>query len=716
MSSDIQSKRPLRIALAGNPNSGKTTLFNALTGAHHKVGNYPGVTVEKREGTKTRNGRQYHFIDLPGIYSLTAYSIDEVVARDFLLDEKPDIIVDVLDSTNLERNLYLCLQFQELGIPVVGALNMTDEAEAKGIKIDDKHLSKMLGIPMVKTIGPKGIGTDDLFACIDQTADGGFTSDRYVQYGDDIESRLVVIQHMIEADEDFSKKYPARWMAVKLLEKDSNAYDRLKIHQDAAKIEAAAKDAVKWIEMHFAKDAEIIITEQRYGYIRGAIKESVQLIKKPDFSLTESIDRVIMNRFLSLPIFIFVLWGVFQLTFLLGEYPMGWLESFFGFLGDAVSSALPEGIFQSLIVDGIIGGVGGVFSFVPNIVILFFLLSILEDVGYMSRAAFATDKLLHAFGLHGQSIFPMMLGFGCSVPAIMAARTLKSPRDRIITILVIPFMSCGAKLPVHVLLAAAFFPHNAANMVMLIYAIGVVLSLLAAFIFKKTVLKGDPTPFVMELPPYRAPTLRGILWHVWEKTWQYVKKAGTIILASAILVWFITYFPAHEASDEEVDALRTSIVAEYPGEDEEVIDAHVETALSEASLVNSYAGRFGRFIEPVFKPLGFNWKIAIASVTGFAAKEVVVSTLGILYKVGTEETEESESLREAISHDPDMSPLVAFVLMVFTLVIPPCFAALATIKAEIGWKWLGFETAFLLVLGWVLCFLIYQIGSLGGLA
>lgn len=715
MSSDNTDKRPLRIALAGNPNSGKTTLFNTLTGAHHKVGNYPGVTVEKREGSKTRKGRVYHFIDLPGIYSLTAYSIDEVVARDFILDEHPDIIVDVLDSTNIERNLYLCLQFQELGIPVVGALNMSDEAEAKGIKIDNERLSKMLGIPMVKTVGPKGIGTDELFDCLDKVADEGFDRDRAVNYGDDIEARLASIQQMIEADKNFSKKYPARWLAVKLLEKDSNAYERLREHPDAAKIETAAKDAVKWIEMHFAKDSEIIITEQRYGYIRGAVKESVQLVKKPDFSITEAIDKVIMNRFLALPIFIFVLWSVFQLTFLLSEYPMGWLESFFTFLGDGLSNVVPEGLLRSLLVDGIIGGVGGVFSFVPNIVILFFLLSILEDVGYMSRAAFATDKLLHSFGLHGQSIFPMMLGFGCSVPAIMASRTLKSRRDRIITILVTPFMSCGAKLPVHILLAGALFPRNAANMVMLIYAIGVCLALLSAFVFKHTVLKGDPTPFVMELPPYRAPTLRGVLWHVWEKTWQYIKKAGTIILASAILIWFITYFPSYEPSDEQVDALRTSFIAQNPDEDEEAVDAYIETAVSEASLEHSYAGRFGKFIEPVFRPLGFDWKIAVASVTGFAAKEVVVSTMGILYKVGTEETEESESLREAIQHDPNMSPLVGFVLMVFTLIIPPCFAALATIKAEIGWKWLGFEILFLLTFGWVLCFLIYQIGSLGGL-
>jgi ferrous iron transport protein B len=688
--------RILRIALAGNPNSGKTTLFNALTGAHHKVGNYPGVTVEKREGSRVRGERRYHFIDLPGIYSLTAYSIDEVVARDFILEEKPDIIVDVLDSTNLERNLYLCLQFQELGIPVIGALNMSDEAEAKGIYIDDKNLSATLGIPLVKTVGPRGMGAEALLDRIDEAAAGVYSFDRMVSYGDEIEPLLGALQGAIAAGAGFASAYPPRWMAVKLLEKDANAFKRLESHPHRVAIEGRARESISWIEKHFGKDAEIIITEQRYGYIRGAVQESVRRVKTPDFSVTEAVDKLIMNRFLALPIFALVLWGVFQLTFILGEYPMEWLEAFFGFLSSGLQSLLPPGLIRSLIVDGIIGGVGGVLSFVPLIVILFFLLSLLEDVGYMSRAAFATDKLLHTFGLHGQSIFPMMLGFGCSVPAIMAARTLKSSRDRIITILITPLISCGAKLPVHVLLAAAFFPDHAANVVMLIYVAGVALSLCSALVLKRTVLRGAPTPFVMELPPYRAPTLRGLLWHVWEKTWQYVKKAGTIILASAILIWALTSFPAYEASGGEREVLRG-------------ID------LEEAALEQSYAGRLGKFIAPAFKPLGFDWKIAAASVTGFAAKEVIVSTLGILYRVGTEEDAESEDLRDAIRRDPHMKPLTAFVLMLFTLIIPPCFAALATIRAEIGGKWLGFELVFLLSLGWLLCRIVYQLGTLGGL-
>lgn len=711
-----KSPREIKIALAGNPNCGKTTLFNAITGAHHKVGNYPGVTVEKREGLRTRGDTRYRLIDLPGIYSLTAYSMDEVVARDFLLDEKPDLIIDVLDSTNLERNLYLCLQFQELGIPVVGALNMMDEAQEKGIQVDSEALSAVLGLPMVKTVASKGVGVEELLDQVDLLMNGEDSSPlRSVDYGTEIESLLEPLVQMVSSDASFASRFPARWVAVKLLEKDSNARERLALHSDRPALLEKADEAIIWIEKHYGRDAEIVISEQRYGYIHGATKETVKVKPKTNFSVTESIDKVIMNRFLALPLFVAVLWAVFQITFFLGEYPMAWLENLFASMSDGLNAVMPDGLLRSLLVDGIIGGVGGVFSFVPLIVILFFLLSILEDVGYMSRAAFACDKVLHSFGLHGQSVFPLMLGFGCSVPAIMAARTLKSPRDRIVTVLVVPFMSCGAKLPVHVLLAATFFPSNAANMVMIIYAIGVVLALGSAFLLKKTVLRGAPTPFVMELPPYRAPTLRGVLWHVWEKTWQYAKKAGTIILAAAILIWAIISFPSYEADEVSLEAWTNEFVSRNPAADAEELGAFLETSSAEAALEQSLAGRMGRFIEPFFRPLGFDWKIAVASVTGFAAKEVVVSTMGVLYRVGMEEDEESESLRDALKSDPIFNPLVAFVLMLFTLIIPPCFAALGAIRAELGWKWMGFAIGFMLVLGWVLSFAVFQIGSLAGI-
>lgn len=709
----INGKKIVKVALAGNPNAGKTTLFNALTGAHHKVGNYPGVTVEKREGILVRGETEFHFTDLPGIYSLTAYSIDEVVTRDFILDEAPDVIIDVLDSTNLERNLYLCLQFQELGIPVVGALNMSDEAKAKGIDIDSRLLGDVLGVPMAKTVGPKGGGIDELLDLVVLVAGSSHPAqEKSIRYGVEIEDRLAPIEAFIRQDAAFITRLPVRWLAVKLLEKDQNAADRLQGHCRASEISVLVASSIAWIEKHYAKNSEIVISEQRYGYIRGSIKEAVTIVKRPSFSLTEKIDSVIMNRFLAFPVFVFVLFGVFKITFTLGEYPMGWFESFFGWLSMVARAVMPEGLARSLIVDGIIGGVGGVFSFVPLIVILFFLLSILEDVGYMSRAAFATDKILHSFGLHGQSVFPMMLGFGCSVPAIMAARTLKSRRDRIVTILVIPFMSCGAKLPVHVLFSAAFFPERSAEMVMLVYAVGVLLSLVSAWVLRRTVLRGDATPFVMELPPYRAPTLSGVLWHVWEKTWHYIKKSGTVILFASVLIWTVTTFPAYSPGAHEIELLSASFREEHPAASEEELSAWLEVAGAQLSMTNSAAGRIGTFIEPLFRPLGFDWKIGVATITGFAAKEVVVSTLGILYRVGTEEGEESESLRAALQKESGFTPIVALAFMLFILVIPPCFAALATIRAELGWKWLGFGFAFMLLVGWILAFSVYQVGTL----
>lgn len=698
------TRRRITVALAGNPNSGKTTLFNALTGARHKVGNYPGVTVERREGKRVRGETEYRFVDLPGIYSLTAYSIDEVVARDFLLDEKPDLIVDVLDSSNLDRHLYLCLQFQELGLPVIGALNMSDEAEAKGIHIDEKSLAEVLGIPMVKTVGSKSRGIDALLDTVDLMASSNQEISKSIRYGDELESLLEPLEASIRGHQAFSGRFPARWLAVKLLEKDAHAIAILGEHPEGELIAASARKAVAWIERHYAKDAEIVVSEWRYGYVRGAVDETVTTAPRPGFSVTQAVDRVIMNRFLSLPLFLAVLWSVFQLTFSLGAFPMALLETGFSSLADILNATMAEGPLRSLLVDGIISGVGGVFSFVPLIVILFFLLSLLEDLGYMSRAAFATDKLLHSFGLHGQSVFPMMLGFGCSVPAIMAARTLKSPRDRIITVLVIPFMSCGAKLPVHVLLAAAFFPRNAASVVMIIYLIGVLLALGSAWLLSHTILRGNTTPFVMELPPYRAPTLRGLLWHVGEKTWQYVKKAGTVILASSVIIWAATVFPVYKPADLAADLASAGV---EPGAGDR----------QQARLVleNSYAGRLGKALEPLFRPMGFDWRVAIATITGFAAKETVVSTLGVLYSTGDGEETEGESLRSALRADPGFSPLVAFALMLFILVIPPCFAALATIRAELGGTWLAFAIFYMLGVGWILATTVYQGGMLLGL-
>jgi ferrous iron transport protein B len=703
--------RPVRVALAGNPNSGKTTIFNALTGSHHKVGNYPGVTVEKREGSTVHEGREFLLFDLPGIYSLTAYSIDEVVARDFLLEERPDVVVDVMDSTNLERHMYLGLQLQELGVPVVGVLNMSDEAEAIGVHVDDKALAGILGIPLVRTVGTHGRGTRELLEAISAVADrlrgtGGAENERRIQYGTEVEAWLAKLESVVAGDAAFAARFPSRWMATKLLEKDANALERLASHARRDAVIALSREAISWVEKHFGRDAEIVVSEQRYAYIRGAVAETVRSEARSGRRTTEAVDRLLMHRWLGLPVFLAILWGIFQLTFTLGSYPQGWLQSLFDWLGGAATTVIPDGLFRLLIVNGIIGGVGSVFSFVPLIVILFFCLAILEDLGYMSRAAFLTDRLLHTFGLHGQSFLPLMLGFGCSVPAILGARTLKSRRDRIATIMVIPFMSCSAKLPVHVLLAAAFFPRNAAAMVMLVYAVGVSLALMSAVVLRKTVLRGDPTPFVMELPPYRVPTLRGVGWHVWEKTSQYVRKMGTVILAMAVLVWVITTFPLLPADASRDSSIAAAYTAAHPQATTAEVNDWVTTTVAEQGLANSIAGRIGQFVQPVMAPLGFRWKATVATVTGLAAKEVVVSTLGILYHGGG-------SLKDSLPASGDFTALIALVLMLTTLAFPPCVATLATVKAELGWRWLGLLFASLLAVGWVLGAVVYRLGLLG---
>jgi len=674
---------PLTIALAGNPNAGKTSIFNALTGAHHKVGNYPGVTVEKREGTIEFEGRTIHIVDLPGIYSLTAYSLDEVVARDFLLNEKPDVVIDVLDSTNLERNLYLLLQLIELNLPVVAALNMTDEAEQKGILINDSLLSKTLGVPMIPTVGSRGEGVQELLTAAIAVYEA-HTVPHMPNYGEDIEAHISTLTILFEKDPAFASQYSSRWMAIKLTEKDADALQRISGHAYEVQLRAALEQTWHWILLHYHKDPEILMSEQRYGYIHGAVAEAIHRKRPQGIPLTEQIDNVVMHPFISVPLFFFVIWAIFEITFALGNYPMTWLEALFAWLADIVQRSAFAPPVRDFLVHGIIHGVGGVPSFTPLIVILFFCISFLEDTGYIARAAFLTDQFLHAIGLHGQSFMPLMLGFGCSVPAIMATRTLKSPKERIATILAIPFISCGGKLPVYVLLAGTFFPNHAATVVMLIYAAGVVVSILSTYFLRRTVLKGQSTPFVMELPPYRMPTLKGVLWHVWEKTWSYVKKAGTVILAMSVLMWIITSYPKMNGSEQY-------------------------------QLEHSIAGQIGKIIEPVIAPIGFSWKMGVALLPGLSAKELVVSTLGVLYGSSDEGEEVNASLREALRNAPDWSPRIALAMLIFILVMPPCFSSLATIRAEAGNKWLVFQVVYSLVLAWILAFLTSWIGGLFGL-
>jgi ferrous iron transport protein B len=677
--------KQITIALAGNPNTGKTTIFNAMTGSHQKVGNYAGVTVEKREGVRQYRGYDFHIHDLPGVYSLTAYSMDEVVARDFIINEKPDVVIDVVDSTNIERNLYLCLQFQELNVPVVAALNLIDEAEAQGIQIDAKKLSDILKMPVIRTVGKNGVGVEQILDQAIEVFERKAVPVYDVSYGYELEEDIEAIVACLKKDAAFCARYPVRWCAIKLIEKDARAEEVVQAHAASANVFAVLKQRVHRIEEHFGRDASIVISEQRYGYIHGAAAEAVVRPALAQKTLTEKVDEVLLHQVLGFPLFLFILWSVFQVTFKLGAYPMEWIESLFGWLSTMATAVIPEGILRSLVVDGMIAGVGGVSSFIPLIVILFMFISILEDSGYMSRAAFIMDKFLHLFGLHGQSFLPMILGVGCSVPAVMAARTLKNMRDRVITIMVTPFMSCGAKLPVYVLLAGAFFPKHAGTVVLSMYIVGALLALLSSLLFRATVLRGESTPFVMELPPYRLPTARGVAWHVREKTWGYVKKAGVVLLPASILVWAVTSFPG--------------IAGDSP---------------KDVKMSASYAGQAGKLITPVLQPIGFDWKIGVAAVTGFAAKEMVVSTLGVLYRVEADADEKSDSLRDALRRDPSFSPLVAYVLMLFMLIVVPCFAAVGVVYTEIGLRWLLFAVTYWTALAWGLCFVVYQGGRLLG--
>ncbi len=728
----------ITVGIAGNPNAGKTTIFNAITGAHQKVGNYPGVTVEKKEGLRIFNGHTLHIFDLPGTYSLTAYSMDEIVARDFLINECPDIIINIIDSTNIERNLYLTLQLQELGVPIVAALNMTDEAEEKGITIDAQQLSKIIGIPIVRTSGRNETGIDELLKLTVSTV---MSQERegepifLTNYGFEIEKEITKVAAILHTDERFVARYSLHWFAVKLLEKDPRAHEIVKEHSHTDAVKKQIQESIHWLEKHFGRDMELVVSEQRYGYIRGAIMETV---KKPPRKLTttDKTDRWLLNRALGLPLFFVIVWMIFQITFVVGAYPMQWMESLFEWLGGIVSANLAQGFWQSLIVDGIVGGVGGMLVFLPNIVLLFLGIALLEDSGYMARAAFIMDKILHRFGLHGQSFIPLMAGFGCTVPAILATRILKSPKDRIITILVAPLISCGARLPVYALFIGAFFPKQmSGNVLFVLYALGIMMALIMALVFRKMLFKGESSPFVMELPPYRIPTLNGVWWHIWSKTKSYLKKAGTIILAASLIIWIITTFPSPHISDDVYtkegaiyrqslsrDIIRNEMTIGSDIITDETIDkeinsrvAHyVEMRKKHDMIQASIAGRIGHFIEPVLRPLGFDWKIGIALVTGIAAKEIVVSTLGILYRT-SDDAEKNVSLRGALQKDPQFDPLKAFVLMVFVLLYVPCLSALAVVRSELrSWKWAGFVLTYTIVLAWLMSFAVYRIGLLFG--
>ncbi|MBN2034413.1 MAG: ferrous iron transport protein B [Deltaproteobacteria bacterium] len=733
-------KPKIVVALAGNPNSGKTTLFNELTGARQHVGNYPGVTVERKEGFRCHGDMELQIVDLPGTYSLTAYSAEELVARNFIIEEKPDVVVDILDTSNLERNLYLAVQLMELGVPLVLAFNMSDMAKTRGYEFDLEKLSRFFGAPIVETVGHKGEGMKELLDAIMLTATEGVSKinqngerassgtlcskasirgPRYqtpvMNYGREIEEEVAKIESLVKTNGSVTGKSDARWLAVKLLENDKEVRAKVVSPEVNNQIEKSA-----WhIEKVLGESPETAIAGARYGFISGACQEAVRSTIEIRHMLSDRIDSVVTNRVLGIPIFLGLMYVVFNLTFTLGDPPMGWIEEFFGWLGGVVERWWPEGsenLLKSLLVDGIIGGVGGVIVFLPNILLLFLAIAILEDSGYMARAAFIMDRLMHKIGLHGKSFIPMLIGFGCSVPAIMATRTLENRRDRLTTMLVIPLMSCGARLPIYALIIPAFFPQAwHAPMLWIIYVIGILLAVVSAKLLRSTILKGESVPFVMELPPYRMPTLKGVLIHMWERGWLFVKKAGTIILGISILLWVATTFPslpdnAKEHLENERNTVHTSTLAEK--EKAERLTA-IDNDEAEAALGHSVAGRIGHALEPVSTPLGFDWKLVTPVIGAIAAKEVFVAQLGIVYSVG-EADEESQSLRSKLQ--AKYTPLTGFCIMLFMLVVAPCLATFAIMKSESGsWKWAFFQFGGLTVLAWILTAIVYQVGSLLGI-
>ncbi|MBU1634296.1 ferrous iron transport protein B [bacterium] len=694
-----ENKNIIRIALAGNPNSGKTSIFNALTGQRQHIGNYPGVTVEKKSGMISIDGKNIEFIDLPGTYSLSAYSIEEIVSRDFVLNEKPDVIVDVLDSSNLDRHLYLLLQFQELGVPIVGALNMTDEAEEKGIHINGEQLSTILGIPFVKTVGNTGAGIDLLLDVAIKVAGGELESNkRHLNYGKIVELAHNAVIDTLELDDKFKQRYSMHWIAIKLLEKDRDAERKIKNeHQFADMVFSVTTEWRQWLEKHYSEDSEVVIGEQRYAYIHGAIKETViQFRKRKVIDITEQIDRIVLNRYLGIPIFFAVMFVIYQITFALGNPLSDGISAGCGQLSKLLTDIMPVGVLQDLLTNGIINGVGGVLTFLPLVILLFMGLSFLEDTGYMSRAAFVMDKFLHIFGLHGRSFIPFMISTGCAVPGIMSARVLANRKDRIVTILVSPLMMCGAKAPVVAMLVAAFFPENSTLIFWNVWLFGWLMAFVLALIFKRSLFRGEQTPFVMELPPYRRPLFKNVIIHMWEKSSEYIKKAGTVILAASIVVWFLLSYP--KPPTEGVDVYRNNT----------------------PSVEYSFGGRLGKGLEPILKWAGFDWKIGVSLVAGVAAKEVIISTLGILYGMDYDASDSQAHVdfyvKDKLSNDQAYSPLMALALMIFIMVYIPCLATLAMVKKELGsWKWPAFQAGYTLLVAFILAVGIYQIGSLLGL-
>lgn len=715
-------RRTINVALVGNPNCGKTSLFNVASGGHEHVGNYSGVTVDAKEGFFDFQGYHFRLVDLPGTYSLSAYSPEELYVRKHIIEETPDVIINVVDAGNLERNLYLTTQLIDMNVRMVVALNMYDALQHSGNKLNYHKLSELLGVPMVPTVSRTGEGIDNLFHVIIGLYEGadfmgqkeeikneilrdfrewhdayvpghkyegageednftakGFIRHIHINHGPEIERSIDNVKREISKNENIRYKYSTRFLAIKLLENDKDIETRVIAPlPNGAEILAIRDNEAARLRELGNDDSEQCIADAKYGFISGALKETFTQNNHDTEAFTRVVDSIVTNRFWGFPIFFIFLYIMFEGTFVLGEYPQQAIEWLVGVIAQGTETFLSPGPLKDLIIDGIIGGVGGVIVFLPNILLLYFFISFMEDSGYMARAAFIMDKIMHKMGLHGKSFIPLIMGFGCNVPAIMSSRIIESRKARLVTMLVNPLMSCSARLPIYLVMIGAFFPGKASLILLSIYAIGILLAVLMARIFTKFLVKGDDSPFVMELPPYRMPTAKVVLRHTWEKGKQYLKKMGGIIMVASIIIWFLGYYPNHEA---------------------------YETTAEQQE--NSYIGQLGKAIEPAIEPLGFDWKMGIGILSGIGAKELVVSTLGVLYT--NEDDVDSVDLSERIP----ITPLVAYGYMLFVLIYFPCIATLAAIKQESGgWKWAIFAATYTTVLAWIVSFGVYQIGSL----
>ena len=724
--SAIKKGKVINVALVGNPNCGKTTLFNYASGSHERVGNYGGVTVDAKEATMKKFDYDFKLVDLPGTYSITEYSPEELYVRSHITEKHPDIIINVLDASNLERNLFLTTQLIDMNIKVVIALNMYDELENKKVKFDYKALGEMIGIPIVPTIASKGKGLDELFAKVIDVYEERDPSVRHIHinYGSLIEKAINTIQAEIWKNPAIRVTLSSRFIAVKLLEGDKVTHEWLKKYDNYENIKLVAERTIAALEKEYGENSETIITDAKYGFIDGALKETYKEPKIDKRITKRQLDDILTHRFWGFPIFLFFMWAMFQATFTLGSYPMDWIDAGVGALSNWTQGVMPEGPLRDLIVQGIIGGCGGVIIFLPNILILFFFISLMEDTGYMARASFIMDKLMHKIGLHGKSFIPLVMGFGCNVPAIMATRTLDNKKDRILTMIITPFMSCSARLPVYVLLISAIFPDYQGLVLFTIYFSGILLAVVTALVMKKIAFAKKEVPFVMELPPYRKPTLRNTSIHMWHKGEQYLRKMGTVILFASILIWALGYFPRNVEYSADYDAQMASVEANAGISPEKKSEMIASLSISKESerQEKSYIGQMGHAIEPLISPLGYDWKMGVSIITGLAAKEIVVSTMGILYHADMEADENSSTLQNNIKEQKHNSgvlkgqtvftPLVSFGFMLFILIYFPCVAVIAAIKKEANWGWAVFTMVYTTVIAWVVAFLTYQIGSM----